>query len=94
MAAKFFDRTAAIEAMQWTGENTKELVFWAQGGFKPKGIWIRQTFAEDGTPSFFLQLSDTSAEAAAAAPGDWVVKQSEQLWAVPAADFEKRYEAA
>lgn len=68
-------RLPYVEAMQWTGENTEALIQWAQGGWKPQGIWVKQTFPDGATePAWFLVLPvDLEIPV-----GGWVVKSLDE----------------
>ena len=51
-------KTPAVEAMQWTGNNTAEVIEWAQGGWAEKGIWIKQQWFPDKESTLLLMLPD------------------------------------
>lgn len=39
---KFVRKDSRVEAMQWNGNNTNEIVIWLQGGWQNGGIWLKQ----------------------------------------------------
>ncbi len=71
----FRKKPVIIEAMQWTGENTRQVAEWAHPGVEPYGLppfwWLKQP--EDG--SFRLVIS--TAEAVHEAwPGHWIIRDA------------------
>jgi hypothetical protein len=89
-------RPAELQAMRFNGQNATEIVNWAQGGWREKGIWLRQAPREGGgfdfrlvIPSATPSLTDTRE----ARPGDWIVKAADgELYPCHPESFERAYE--
>jgi hypothetical protein len=94
MSTKYRRKTSAVEAMQWTGENTDEVVRWVQGEWKTGGIWLKQRWMGQGIdPIWSLMVPTQYAEEIEMSPGDWLVKPDDNLPSViKEADFAVRYE--
>lgn len=69
---KYRIKLPTVEAMRWTGNNTREVTEWAQPGIEPYGMppgwWLKQPEAG----GFFLVIEDGDTEWTAK-KGDWVI---------------------
>lgn len=86
-------KTCVIDAMQWTGDNTRAVAEWAYPGVEPYGLppgwWLKQP--DDG--SFRLVIS-TGERVHEVWPGDWIIKDGDEFRALKPWMFETTYEAA
>jgi len=88
-APRYREKAASVEAMQWTGENSGEVVEWAVGGWQPKAIWIRQAYAGPDEIECSLVLPGNQGEANV---GDWIIKDGDTLSVCGPTDFAELFE--
>jgi hypothetical protein len=88
-----FRRKQLIDAIQWTGKNTAEVMSFlgAEWG-DARGIWLKQIWNGDGfDPDWALVLGDEGS----LNYNDWVVRSgSGAIFIDTAAEFAEKYEAA
>lgn len=70
---KFRKKPVEIEAMQWTGDNTRDIATWAQPQLAPfalpKGWWLKRP--DNGDPQLIIATLEGDH---AASIGDWIIR--------------------
>jgi len=80
MTAERFVNTVGdtVEAMRWTGDNTRDVALWAEPTLAPyalpEGWWLRQHIAPTG--NYFTLVLPCRGSEQDARVGDWIVKQA------------------
>ena len=92
---KFRKKPVVIEAIQWTGENTREIMEWVQPGIQPFGMaegwWLKQVH-DRGEFKLMVPTLESPHEAS---EGDWIIKGVKgEFYPCKPDIFEATYEAA
>jgi hypothetical protein len=86
---KVCKRPETLEAMQWTGANSNEVVQWLQGGWHSGGAWIKQEFPSGAGVRWSLVVPSAGRDAE---PGDWLVRSFRGVEVMKPEQFEGQYQ--
>lgn len=71
---KFRKKPVVIEAMRWTGDNTRDVMLWAAGGTLAPFAMAPGWWLSNPSEGKFRLMVPTLEGQMAANPGDWIIK--------------------